>query len=82
MAAARAIAELARREVPEAVKQTYEVSNLSFGPEYFIPKPVDPRLITEVSMAVAKAAMESGVARRPIKDWDAYRKHLSELLTR
>ena len=82
MAAARAIAELARREVPEAVKQTYEVSNLSFGPEYFIPKPVDPRLITEVSMAVAKAAMESVVARRPIKDWDAYRKHLSELLTR
>lgn len=82
MAAARAIAELARREVPEVVKQTYEVSDLTFGPEYFIPKPVDPRLITEVSMAVAKAAMESGVARHPITDWEAYRKHLSELLAR
>ena len=54
--------------------------NLSFGPEYFIPKPVDPRLITEVSCAVAKAAMESGVARTEIKDWDAYCVHLRELM--
>ena len=46
---------------------------LTFGPEYFIPKPVDPRLITEVSMAVAKAAMDSGVARKQITDWDEYR---------
>ena len=56
------------------------MNNLSFGPEYFIPKPVDPRLITEVSCAVARAAMESGVARTEIKDWDAYCVHLRELM--
>ena len=63
MAAVRAIAELARRPVPDIVNRAYQVRHLTFGPGYFIPKPVDPRLITEVSMAVAKAAMDSGVAR-------------------
>ncbi len=80
MAAARAIADLARRPVPDIVNRAYHVRNFTFGPDYFIPKPVDPRLITEVSMAVAKAAMESGVARKPITDWKAYRQHLRELM--
>lgn len=80
LAAVKAIAGLAKQPVPEVVNKAYNVSNLSFGAEYFIPKPVDPRLITEVSMAVAKAAMESGVARKPIEDWDAYKKHLRELM--
>ena len=79
-AAARAIADLAKRPVPDIVNRAYHVRNFTFGPDYFIPKPVDPRLITEVSMAVAKAAMESGVARRPITDWKAYRQHLRELM--
>ncbi len=80
LAAVRAIAALAKKPVPEVVNETYKVSNLSFGPDYFIPKPVDPRLITEVSMAVAKAAIESGVARKEITDWDAYSLHLKELM--
>ena len=80
MAAARAIAELARRPVPDIVNRAYHVRNFTFGPDYFIPKPVDPRLITEVSMAVAKAAMDSGVARREITDWKAYRQRLRELM--
>ena len=80
MAAVRAIADLARRPVPDIVNRAYHVRNFTFGPDYFIPKPVDPRLITEVSMAVAKAAMESGVARNPIKDWKAYRQRLREMM--
>ena len=80
MAAARAIAELARRPVPDIVNRAYHVRNFTFGPDYFIPKPVDPRLITEVSMAVAKAAIESGVARKDISDWRAYRQQLRELM--
>lgn len=80
MAAARAIAELARRPVPDIVNRAYHVRNFTFGPDYFIPKPVDPRLITEVSMAVAKAAIDSGVARKDIYDWRAYRQHLRELM--
>ena len=60
LAAVRAIASLAKQPVPDVVNEAYHVNNFSFGPDYFIPKPVDPRLITEVSMAVAKAAMESG----------------------
>lgn len=80
MAAVRAIADLARRPVPDIVNRAYHVRNFTFGPEYFIPKPVDPRLITEVSMAVAKAAIESGVARRIITDWKAYRQQLRELM--
>jgi malate dehydrogenase (oxaloacetate-decarboxylating)(NADP+) len=80
LAAVHAIADLAKQPVPDVVNEAYHVNNLSFGPSYFIPKPVDPRLITSVSMAVAKAAMESGVARKPITDWDAYATQLRELM--
>lgn len=80
LAAVHAIADLAKQPVPDVVNEAYHVNNFSFGPEYFIPKPVDPRLITEVSMAVAKAAMESGVARNHIEDWDAYKVRLRELM--
>ena len=80
LAAVRAIADLAKQPVPDIVNEVYQVNNFTFGPDYFIPKPVDPRLITEVSMAVARAAMESGVARKPITDWESYRQHLKELM--
>ena len=80
LAAVHAIAELAKQPVPDVVNDVYHVNDLSFGPKYFIPKPVDPRLITEVSIAVAKAAIESGVARTPIDDWEKYRQHLMEML--
>ena len=80
LAAVRAIAGIAKQPVPDVVNEAYHVNNLTFGPSYFIPKPVDPRLITEVSCAVARAAMESGVARTEIKDWDAYCVHLRELM--
>ena len=80
MAAVHAIADLAKQPVPDIVNEVYHVNDLTFGPKYFIPKPVDPRLITEVSAAVAKAAIESGVARKNITDWDAYKKNLMQLL--
>ena len=80
LAAVHAIAVLAKQPVPDVVNEVYHVNDLSFGPRYFIPKPVDPRLITEVSAAVAKAAMESGVARTPITDWDSYKQNLRQLL--
>ena len=80
LAAVRAIANLAKQPVPDVVNDAYHVNNLTFGPDYFIPKPVDPRLITEVSCAVARAAMESGVARKHIEDWDAYCLYLRELM--
>ncbi len=80
VAAVYAIANLAKKHVPDVVNDTYKVNTLTFGREYFIPKPVDPRLITEVSMAVAKAAMDSGVARKKIENWDAYELHLRELM--
>ena len=80
LAAVRAIAGIAKQPVPDVVNEAYHVNNLTFGPSYFIPKPVNPRLITEESMAVAKAAMESGVARKPIENWDAYALHLKELM--
>ena len=80
MAAVRAIADLAKQPVPDVVNDAYQVNNLTFGPTYFIPKPVDPRLITEVSAAVARAAIDSGAARREITDWDEYRNHLREML--
>ena len=76
IAAVHAIADLAKQPVPEVVNKVYNVNNLTLGPDYFIPKPVDPRLITEVSAAVAKAAMDSGVARKQITDWDAYKRDL------
>ena len=80
MAAVNAIAELAKQPVPDVVNDVYQVNNLTFGPSYFIPKPVDPRLITEVSAAVAKAAIDSGVARTEITDWDEYKRNLQEML--
>lgn len=80
MAAVLAIADLAKQAVPDVVNDVYHVNDLTFGPQYFIPKPVDPRLITEVSAAVAKAAIKSGVARKRITDWDAYKQNLRELL--
>ena len=80
MAAVHAIADLAKQPVPDVVNDVYKVNNLTFGRDYFIPKPVDPRLITEVSSAVARAAMESGVARKQITDWETYKKNLRQLL--
>src|SRR5574344_3065134 len=80
LAAVHAIADLAKQPVPDVVNDVYHVNNLTFGRDYFIPKPVDPRLITEVAAAVAKAAIESGVAREEIKDWAAYKNRLRELL--
>lgn len=80
LAAVNAIANLAKQPVPDIVNDVYHVNDLAFGPRYFIPKPVDPRLITEVSAAVAKAAMDSGVARRTITDWDSYKENLKQLI--
>ena len=76
IAAVYALAKLAKEDVPENVSEAYNVKNLIFGREYFIPKPLDWRLITTVAPAVAKAAMESGVARKPIADWEAYKTEL------
>jgi len=78
LAAVYALAELAKEEVPKYVMEAYNVSELKFGPEYIIPKPVDKRLIKNVSIAIAKAAVDSGVARMPITDWDKYAKELEE----
>lgn len=80
MAAVLAIADLAKQPIPDVVNEVYHINDLSFGPKYFIPKPIDPRLITAVSAAVAKAAVESGVARTPIKNWDKYKENLKQLL--
>lgn len=77
MAAVKALAELTKKPVPEQVNLAYNETRLTFGNEYIIPKPFDPRLIVEVPMAVAKAAMESGVAKEPIEDWDRYREELA-----
>ncbi|MVN19964.1 NADP-dependent malic enzyme [Mucilaginibacter arboris] len=76
LAAVKAIAELAKMPVPEEVNLAYNARNFKFGKDYIIPKPVDSRLITTVSSAVAKAAMDSGIARKHITDWDAYREEL------
>ena len=72
LAAVKALAELAKTPVPEIVTMAYNETNISFGPHYIIPKPLDPRLISAISPAVAKAAMESGAAQKPILDFDAY----------
>ena len=80
IAAVKAIAELAKRSVPEAVNLAYNTKNLKFGRDYIIPKPIDFRLITVVSPAVAKAAIDSGVARKIITDWDAYKEELKARL--
>jgi malate dehydrogenase (oxaloacetate-decarboxylating)(NADP+) len=80
LAAAYALAELAKLPVPEEVNIAYQTTNLKFGKDYIIPKPNDPRLITHLAPAVAKAAMDSGIARKPITDWDAYQEELSKRL--
>jgi len=80
LAACKAIANLAKQAVPDIVNAAYNVNKLSFGRGYIIPKPVDPRLITEVSSAVAKAAIDSGVARKTITDWDQYKNNLRHLM--
>jgi len=81
LAAAKALAELTKEPVPDVVLGAYNLEKLSFGKEYIIPKPLDPRLISCVASCVAKAAIESGVARRPITDWEAYRKSLDKRLS-
>ncbi len=80
MAAVHALANLAKESVPEQVNITYNKKNITFGKDYIIPKPFDLRLISEIPPAVAKAAMESGVAQQPIKDWEAYKETLIERL--
>lgn len=76
LAAVKALADLAKQNVPEQVIQAYNVKNMKFGRDYIIPKPFDKRLITKVSMAVAKAAIDSGVAQHIITDWNAYEEEL------
>jgi|TARA_B110000238_G_scaffold47165_1_gene51212 malate dehydrogenase (oxaloacetate-decarboxylating)(NADP+) len=78
MAAVHALADLAKKSVPEQVNIVYDEVSLTFGEEYIIPKPFDPRLIYEIPPAIAKAAMDSGVALEPILDWDKYREELME----
>jgi len=80
LAAVKALAEIAKEPVLDVVNAAYGLERITFGRDYFIPKPLDPRLLTTVSAAVAKAAMDSGIARRPIKDWTAYENRLSEMM--
>ena len=80
IAAVNAIAELARQEQSDIVATAYGIQDLSFGPEYLIPKPFDPRLIVQIAPAVAQAAMDSGVATRPIEDMEAYKQHLQQFV--
>lgn len=82
LAAVKAIADLAKETVPEIVNLAYNQANMQFGREYIIPKPFDPRLIYKVSPAVARAAMDSGVARTPIENWEAYKEELIKRLGR
>ncbi len=81
LAAAKALASLAKEPVPASVLKAYNIDELKFGKEYIIPKPLDPRLISHVASAVAKAAIDSGVAKYLVKDWDAYRKNLNNRLS-
>jgi len=80
MAASPALAKLAKEDVPEVVLKAYGVNSMSFGKEYLIPKPFDPRVLTWEAPAVAKAACDTGVARKPITDWDGYREQLERML--
>ncbi len=80
LAASLALAELAKMPVPDEVNIAYHTTNMHFGEQYIIPKPFDPRLITHVAPAVARAAMETGVARKPIENWDAYKEELAKRL--
>lgn len=81
LAASKALASLAKEPVPDSVLSAYNIGELSFGKDYIIPKPLDPRLISCVASCVAKAAIDSGVARQPITDWDAYKKNLDKRLS-
>lgn len=78
LAAVRSLAEMAKENVPDLVQKAYGDKKIAFGVDYLIPKPLDPRLITRISPAVAKAAMDSGVAKQPILDWEAYDTQLQE----
>ncbi len=80
LAAVKALADLAKSPVPDIVNMAYNQNNMSFGPEYIIPKPLDPRLLATVAPAVAKAAVESGVAQKTIAGWDAYKLELNKRL--
>lgn len=80
LAAVRALAELTRTAVPDIVNMAYNQTNMSYGPEYIIPKPLDPRLLSTIAPAVAKAAMDSGVAQKNITDWEAYKLELNKRL--
>ena len=82
MPACRRLANLAKAESSDIVASAYGVDSLQFGRDYLIPKPFDPRLILEIAPAVAKAAMDSGVATRPITDWPAYRDKLNQFVFR
>jgi malate dehydrogenase (oxaloacetate-decarboxylating)(NADP+) len=80
LAAVKALAELAQSPVPDIVNLAYNATTITFGPDYIIPKPLDPRLLSTVAPAVAKAAMESGVAQKPITDWETYTTDLNKRL--
>jgi malate dehydrogenase (oxaloacetate-decarboxylating)(NADP+) len=80
LAAVKALAEMAQSPVPDIVNLAYNTKTITFGPEYIIPKPLDPRLLATVAPAVAKAAMDSGVAQQPITDWEKYRTNLNQRL--
>ena len=80
LAAVKALADLAKTTVPDMVNMAYNEKNISFGPNYIIPKPLDPRLLSTVAPAVAKAAMESGIAKQPIANWDNYINNLNKRL--
>ena len=80
VAAAKALAALAREDVPDEVNAAYAGQSLRYGPEYLIPTPFDPRLVAVVPPAVARAAIKSGVARKKISDWEGYRRTLSARL--
>jgi malate dehydrogenase (oxaloacetate-decarboxylating)(NADP+) len=81
LAASKALAALTKEPVPDSIAKVYNVDKLSFGRDYIIPKPLDPRLISRVTLAVAKAAIETGVARIEIKDWKAYKDSLDKRLS-
>ena len=80
LAAVHAIARLAKQPVPSVVNTAYNLENIRYGRDYILPKPLDPRLLSAVAPAVAKAAMDSGAARRPVTDWEDYEEHLQEMM--
>lgn len=80
LAAVYAIADLAKQPVPSVVNAAYNLESIRYGREYILPKPLDPRLLSAVAPAVARAAMHSGVARRPVTDWEEYKEHLQEMM--